>query len=305
MEAQTLENGDIRLATYTWKPEASPKAIVLILHGMQEYALRYDHFANFLSGNGYLVKAHDHRGHGRTAPSEEELGHFADSGGWTLCVEDILAHCRQIGTENPGVPLIIFGHSMGSFLVQELMIRNSDLFHAAVLSGSNGPPNTLAKVGRWIAKFERMRLGGRARSQLLANISLKEFNKKFQPVRTQHDWLSRDEALVDSYIADPLCGFLCSTQFWIDLLYGIKEFSKPIRQREIRKDLPVFIFSGARDPIGLDTHGVKQLIDAYSKAGLTSVEHIFYANGRHEMLNEINKEEVYADVLAFLEKVTG
>jgi alpha-beta hydrolase superfamily lysophospholipase len=152
-----------------------------------------------------------------------------------------------------------------------------------------------------LARLERLRLGERGKSNLLTGLSFDGFNKAFKPNRTKFDWLSRDQAEVDKYIADPRCGFACSASLWVDLLDTLGENAKPERQALIPKDLPVYVFSGSRDPVGANTKSLVQLLGAYRAAGLTNVKHKFYPEGRHEMLNETNRDEVTRDILAWLD----
>ena len=302
IDSGTLQSEGARLATYAWNGDGTPKAAVLLLHGMAEHAGRYDHFATHLAQNGFAVRAHDHRGHGGSVSDASPLGHLADRDGWNLAVEDAHAHAVAVSKEFPGIPLVLLGHSMGSLIAQEYLIRYGDTLSGAILSGTSGKPDLLASLGRLIARMEKLRLGRRGMSSLLEKISNDDFMKGFKPGRTTSDWLSRDHGQVDRYIADPLSGGLSSTQLWIDLLDGIARCSRSERQRLVPKDLPIFLFSGARDPVGQNTRGVRQLVEAYAAAGLSKVEYTFYPEGRHEMLNETNRDEVYEDVVRWLER---
>jgi alpha-beta hydrolase superfamily lysophospholipase len=204
--------------------------------------------------------------------------------------------------ENPNVPVVVMGHSMGSFFVQNLMFAHPEDLDAAVLSGTTGKPPAIAKIGIYVARLERKRVGARGTSGLLHEMGFGAFNKPFKPARTALDWLSRDPLEVDKYVADKRCGFVASTQLWIDLLGGLDFIAKPDNQRKIRKDLPVYIFSGARDPVGDMGKGPMSLIAAYRAAGLTNIEHKIYPDARHETLNETNRDDVVRDLLAFLER---
>ena len=217
-----MESDDGRMIyVYSWLPDDTPpRAVIHIAHGLAEHAGRYARLAEALTGAGYAVYANDHRGHGRTAHTDEDLGYFAGSDGWMRVVRDL---DQMIATErdmHPGLPCILMGHSMGSFLTQTIMYACGDSIDAAVLSGSNGKPGGLAALGRLIARAERLRLGKHGHSKLIANMSFGAFNKAFKPNRTDFDWLSRDPAEVDKYVADPLCGFEATVQLWIDLFDG-------------------------------------------------------------------------------------
>jgi alpha-beta hydrolase superfamily lysophospholipase len=298
-----------RLHVVRWEP-AEPKsvrAVMHIAHGMAEHCGRYQRLAEALTQAGFVVFANDHRGHGKTAqPSADanasELGHLADEGGWGAALGDLRALVRKEQAAYPGLPFVLFGHSMGSFMVQELLFDLSDVLAAAVLSGSNGKPTPIAAAGRLVARAEKLRLGARGHSKLLIGLSFDTFNKAFAPNRTAFDWLSRDEAEVDAYVADPHCGFPCSTATWIEVLDALGRIATPNLQRRIRKDLPIYIFSGARDAANGNTQGLVQLLGAYQRAGLREVSHRFYEGARHEVLNETNRDEVTRDLLSFLDR---
>lgn len=300
MQASTfmLEAPDgVSLLVHRWVPDTSPKAAVQIEHGLAEHAARYARLAEALCGAGYAVYADDHRGHGLTVKTPADLGFFASRGGWSACLGDVQRLGDRITDAHPGLPLVLMGHSLGSFMVQEFIGRHGAGLAGAVLSGTNGKPPAIAAIGALLARIERLRIGARGRSALLNAMLFGEFNKPFEPARTPFDWLSRDPAEVDKYIADPLCGFVPSVQLYIDMLDGVREASKASCQAGIPKNLPIYIFNGSRDPVA---GNVGQLLAAYKAAGLTNVSHKVYADGRHESLNEINREEVTRDLIAWL-----
>jgi alpha-beta hydrolase superfamily lysophospholipase len=299
----TLAAGDgTELFVYRWLPPAAPRAVVQIAHGLAEHAARYGRAAEALTAAGYAVYANDHRGHGRTAKTPADLGFFAARDGWHLCVDDLWQLHSRIAADHPGVPRVLMGHSMGSFLVQHFLGLHGEAPAAAVLSGSNGRPPPIAALGRLIARVERLRRGARGNSPLLDALGFAAFNKPFAPARTPFDWLSRDAAEVDRYVADPLCGFGPSVQLWVDLLDGLAEIARPALQARIPKRLPIYVFSGSRDPVG---GNLKQLLAAYAAAGLERVTARIYPEGRHEMLNETNRDEVTRDLIAWLDGVSG
>lgn len=298
-QSGTLNSQNHMLATYTWE-SASPKAVILIAHGMAEHAARYDRVARFLCEHRYTVRAHDHRGHGQSI-SDGDQGHLGDEGGWDLCINDLHQHIQTIQELYPDLPIVLFGHSMGSLMTQEYIIRHGDQLQGAILSGTSGPPDLLAKIGVYITALERVRIGKEGRSSLLNKLSFDGFNQRFKPCRTDFDWLSRDHAEVDQYVADPLCGFHCTTQFWLDLLCALREMSRRERKAQIPKNLALFLFSGAVDPVGKNTRGVRKLIETYQDCGLTNIHSIFYPGGRHEMLNETCRDQVHSDILTWLD----
>lgn len=298
----TADDG-AKLFVYRWLPDfGNGNAIIHIAHGLAEHAGRYERLAEALTDNGYLVFANDQRGHGRTAPSSEETGHFADSNGWERILKDIQQLCQFEKSQYPIHPLILFGHSMGSLVAQHLATQN--LFDAVALSGANGNVSALVHVGKLITRIERARLGKRGKSELLNNLSFDAFNKAFKPNRTSFDWLTRDEDEVDKYIADPMCGFLCSTQLWVDMLDAITEAAKPEFRARIPKQLPIYLFSGSRDSANQEGRGSTALAEYYRSIGLEKVSYRIFAEARHETLNETNREEVTEHLIDWLNAIT-
>jgi alpha-beta hydrolase superfamily lysophospholipase len=293
------------LFVYSWQPEQAARAVIHITHGLAEHAGRYARFAEALAARGFAVYAHDQRGHGRTARAPDELGFFAEKGGWRRVVSDAEEVLLDASRKHAGLPLVLFGHSMGSFVAQPVIARRGEMLSAAVLSGANGMRNPLAALGRLIARAERWRRGARASSPLLNRLAFGNFNRKFSPARTAFDWLSRDEAEVDKYVRDPLCGFDCSTQLWVDFLDAIADTLDPAHKRRVRPDLPLYIIAGGRDPVAASGRGAEALAAAYREAGLTDVACRVYPGARHELLNETNRDEVTGELLRWLEAALG
>lgn len=285
-----------------WDPDQGTpvRAVAHVVHGMAEHSGRYARLAEALTAAGFVVHAHDHRGHGHTA-APGDLGHLGDDG-WARAVGDLRRLLFEEMAEHRGVPFVLVAHSMGSFMAQEILFELSDRLAAAVLSGSNGKPTPIAAAGRIVARAERLRLGPRGHSPVLSKLSFEAFNQQFAPNRTPSDWLSRDAAEVDAYEADPLCGFPCSTTTWVELLDALSHIAIPARQRRIRKDLPIYIVSGAEDAASGNAAGVRQLAAAYRAAGLRDVTERIWPGARHEVFNETNRDEVTRDLLAFLER---
>jgi alpha-beta hydrolase superfamily lysophospholipase len=291
----------VRLLGRRWPPEGRVEAIVQIAHGLAEHGARYARLAGALNRAAYAVYAFDLRGHG-PACAPADLGHFADSEGWAKCVRDLWTFNRLIAAEHPGIPIVFLGHSMGSFLGQSFVADHADALAGVVFSGSNGAPPPVAAAGRLIARAERLRLGERGKSRLLNRMMFGDFNKPFRPARTEVDWLSRDPAEVDAYVADPLCGFPFTTQLAIDLLDALPGLLRRDKLARIRKDLPIYVFSGERDPVGAN---VKGLIGALEGAGFARLTTRIYPGARHETLNETNREEVTRDLIAWLDGAVG
>jgi alpha-beta hydrolase superfamily lysophospholipase len=298
-------NDGVVLFVYRWLPGAPPKAVVQIAHGLAEHAGRYTRLAKALTRAGYAVFAGDHRGHGRTARTAADLGFFGAQDGWHNCLNDLRHLNNHIAAEYPGVPIVLLGHSMGSFMAQQFISEHGETIAAVILAGSAGRPPAMARLARVVAQLERFRLGPRHTSPGLNALTFGAFNKHFAPARTDFDWLSRDEAEVDKYVADPLCAFPLSVQLTIDVLTATADMTSPSRQARIPKRLPIHIIAGSRDPVSADTKTLKQLLYAYESVSLERVTHRFYPDARHELFNEINREEVTRDVLAWLDGIIG
>ncbi|MGB8329037.1 MAG: lysophospholipase [Polyangiales bacterium] len=282
-----------------------PKAVVQVLHGMAEYGSRYARLAQALAAAGYTTYAHDHRGHGKSIPEGSPPGHIADNDSWNRIVEDAHGVNREIAKRHPGLPIIILGHSMGSFMLQQLLFEHPSDMAAAALSASNGKPPAIAVLGKLVARVERARVGKSNPSPILQRLTFGEYNKAFSPARTEFDWLSRDPDEVDKYIADPLLGFAVSTQAWLDLLNGLDRISNPSNVAKIPKSMPLYLFAGDKDAVGDFGKGMKRLYDAYKRAAIFDVRLKLYPGARHETLNEINRQEVTKDFIAWCDEVVA
>jgi alpha-beta hydrolase superfamily lysophospholipase len=268
---------------------------------MAEHAERYKDIAEVLTKAGYGVYANDHRGHGKTAGSSEETGHFADYNGWDLVVDDMYKFCTIIRKDNPGLPIYLIGVSMGSLLSRSFIIRYGDRLSGVILIGTNGDPGPLKYIGILVSKLEMKLKGKKARSPILDNLSFGNFNKTFTPNRTKFDWLSKNKANVDSYIKDPYCGFVCTSSFFYDLVTGVDSISKLENIKKMPKDLPVLFLSGEDDPVGNMTKGVIEVYNLFKKAGTKDLNYKFYPGVRHEILNDTAKEEVFRDIIEWLD----
>lgn len=305
METLTIPSphGGAELATYVWSID-SPKAVVQIAHGMAEHAQRYDRLAQALNAAGYAVVAHDHRGHGATASQPHEVGYFADRHGWDAAIGDIEAVGRYARDRYREVPYVLLGHSMGSFMAREAASRHSDDMDALVLSGTGGDPGILGTVGQRVASVEGRIRGRRHPSSLMDKLTFGDFNKKFKPNRTDFDWLSRDEDEVDAYVADPRCGNVFTSGFFADFLNGVNALSSDRNPARIRSDLPIYLLAGSDDPVGGEK-GVTAVRDQLRSVGLQDLTLRLYPQGRHEMFNEINRDEVTAELVDWLDTKVG
>jgi alpha-beta hydrolase superfamily lysophospholipase len=292
----------VALFVHRWEPDVQPpKAVVQIAHGMSEHSARYARVAAELTAAGYAVYAHDHRGHGKTAAAPGDYGYFADNDGWARVVGDLQLVRERIAQDHPNTPLFILGHSMGSLIVRSYLMKHAAGLAGAVISGTSAGAPWLSAFGVWLSSRLRRVHGPRGHSRLIQMLTVGGYNHRFRPTRTDSDWLSRDAVEVDKFVSDPMCAFPFTVQGWNDVFGGIVELERPNALANIPKSLPIYLFSGERDPVGNETRGVRTLIDAMQRAGLTDVTYKFYPGGRHEMLNEENRAEVQRDLVAWLD----
>ena len=277
-----------------------PKAVVLALHGMAEHRKRYEEFAQRLNNAGYSFYIHDHRGHGDTALKNNlPLGHFADEDGWYKILEDVRKH-RKLILNRQHSQFYLFGHSMGSFLARDYIMRYSDHFDGAILSGTGLVKNIELTLLKFLIYLEKLIRGKKKKSKIVEKIIFSSNNKEFEPVNTPHDWLSRDEKITKKYYEDERCGFSCTVQFYADFYKGMKELANKKNYKKLPQDYPLIFLSGAKDPVGGED--IVEVAHDYRNAGLKNVEYKLYDEGRHEMINEYNKDEFFEDVINWLKK---
>lgn len=279
-----------------WVPDGDVSGVIQVFHGLGEHRGRYQRFAAHATSHGYAVCAHDHRGHGAGA---EQLGHFADSNGWELLINDGLQVHEYLRGEYPQHPLSLLGHSMGSYIAQYFAMLHGDRLSALILSASTWPSLLRLVPGRLLATLESWRLGPRNCSPLLDQLSFGNFNNRFKPTRTEFDWLSRDEGEVDAYINDPLCGAASSCRLWLDLLGGLSFIASDAALLRVPSALPILITGGAEDPAGGD-RGLSQLAVHFAQTMHGRLKLKIYPGGRHEMLNETNRDEFLNDLISWV-----
>ncbi|MFX1391856.1 MAG: alpha/beta fold hydrolase [Promethearchaeota archaeon] len=302
------DQDDINIFVYKWEPETEPKAAVQILHGLAEHAKRYTRVAESLCKEGYICYADDHPGHGLTAGDLTEAtleGHAGVLGasGWRGVVNDIHQLSQIIKKENPNLPLFLIGHSWGAMLAQDYIQDWANEIKGCILSGTNGKVRSLVvKAGKILLKSEMKKLGPTEPSQKMYDMNFKTNNHDWDQEEgsTGFEWLSRDKVEVQKYIDDVWCGFIPPARLWLEFLYGFEKMYDPKNEAKIPKDLPVYFISGTECPIGNKTKYVQAIINRYKKNGIKDVTYKFYENARHEIFNEINKEEVYNDVINWL-----
>ena len=276
-----------------------PSAVIQIVHGMTEHSARYERFAVAAVGAGYAVVADDHRGHGLSA-APGRLGHVADADGWERVLTDLSTVFDAVRVSWPDAPVVMLGHSWGSFLVRLLAARRGADLAGMIVMGTGGDPGATGRAGVALGSLLCGLRGPAAPGKALHALVIGGFNRVFAPTRTEVDWLSRDEAEVDAYAADPLCGFVCSNAFFRDLAAGPHAAARSAVYRATPGDLPVLVVSGGRDPVGAGGRGPREVADAYRRAGVRDVALKLYPGARHEVLNEINRDEVTRDLLAWI-----
>lgn len=285
-----------------WLPKGRTRGVLQIVHGMAEHGGRYARFAEAAATLGFAVYAQDLPGHGRTARAPDELGHFADHNGWKLALQSIRCLQREAGERHAGTPAFMLGHSMGSFLLQDYLIRHAHDLAGAILSASTADTGPLRALGLTLLRAEALWAGVDHPSALAESLTFKGFNRRFRPNRTAFDWLSRDTAEVDRYVADPHCGFRCSTGLWIELLDAIGRLGDERRFARIPKRLPVLLVAGEADPVCDGAKGPRSLERRYRKAGLADITVRTYPEARHELLNELCRDQVTQDLLDWLQQ---
>ena len=294
---------------HRWLPDDrdSIKLVMILSHGMAEYAARYGRFASTLTSKGIALFAEDHRGHGETAALAEKegtgkFGYLSDKDGFLRVAEDIHEEILMLKKEFPDKKIVLFGHSFGSFVSQCVIEKYGQILDGCVLCGTAGPrPMTIAFakfVGLLVCAFG----GKKKESKLIDKLSFSPYNSKIKNPRTDFDWLSRDEAQVDAYIAHPWCGFTCTGEFYRDLFKGLSLIHKKSMMASVPASLPVLFIDGTADPVGNYSKTVSALAEIYKKNGVSDVEIKLYEGARHELLNETNGAEVEGDVLNWMEK---
>jgi alpha-beta hydrolase superfamily lysophospholipase len=294
----------IEIFVYKWAPtpDIPPNAVVQIAHGAAEHALRYKRVSRFLNAAGYIVYANDHRGHNRTAGTLEQAS-MAGPDGWNGIVKDVKQLTGIIKEENPGLPVFLFGHSMGSLIVQQYIQEWGKEIKGIILSGTFGVILGLEEIIKLVEQSAEGP-GADAPSDIFAAM-FASFNEPFAPAKTGFEWLSRDEIEVQKYVDDPWCGFPLTNAMVAGMLKGAREIWQEENEARIPKELPMFVISGDRDPVGGNTESITPLTIRYEGYGIKNIRHKFYANARHELLNEVNRDEVHRDILTWLDDQLG
>lgn len=295
-----LTHDGIETRIYHW-PVERPRCVIQIVHGMAEYAERYERVASFFNANGIAVVAHDHRGHGPQVSDRADLGFFAETNGWQKVIEDIEVVREHFSHSYPDIPWIMLGHSMGSFALRDAIARGNSALTPPSLAGAvvvgTGEWPRMADIGLALTRVIA-RLAPRSTGHLLNSLVFAGYNRGTEK-RTDFDWLCTDPEVVDAYCADPLCGFVPKNQFFADFLGALRRIDAPETFASTPPGLPILLVSGAEDPVG-GAEAVESVTAHYRDAGVRQVDSLVYAGKRHEILNETNADAVYQDIVDWI-----
>lgn len=297
-----LESEELDFYIHIWEEETvKTKGVFYLVHGSVEHSYRYQHFAEKLTKEGYIVVAPDLRGHGKTGEKAKSLGYFSDNPmGWELCVHDLKYIYDAIVAWYPELPIVIFGHSMGSYLVRCFLKEYPVAISGAILSGTGGFAKGIGDFGIWIAKLMMHIKGRRHKSSFLTNLVYGTLNSKITQIKTPFDFLSRDEEVVSKYIEDPLCGYVCTAEFIHEMVLGTRKSNQREMFQLRNSQLPMLIVSGEEDPVGdKNNKGILGVVASYKKY-MSSVTFKLYPNARHEVLNELDRERIMEDMIRWL-----
>lgn len=296
-------DGRTQIHGMEWLPEGRIKGVLQICHGMVEYIERYDEFAGYMASHGYYVVGHDHLGHGKSIVSEEDYGYFPENGGNGFVIGDIHKLRQMTMKKYPDVPYYMLGHSMGSFLLRQYLTMYGEGLAGAVIMGTGYQPQPVLLGGQMVCRLISGLKGWRFRSVLVNNMAFGSYNKRFEPSETKKDWITSDEEHRRRYVADPLCSFVFTVGAYYQMFEGMKVLNRKKSMEQIPKELPVFFVAGADDPVGNFGKNVRKIYEKYKAAGIRKVDLKLYPGDRHEILNETDRDVVYDDICAWLEKI--
>lgn len=287
-----------------WIPEKEkPVCILQIIHGMAEYIERYDEFARMLAERGILVVGEDHLGHGKSVTENGTYGYFCERDAATVVVRDSHRLKKMVQEQYPGVPYIILGHSMGSFILRNYLCRYGTGIQAAVIVGTGMQPKAVLGLAKAVLAVQKVFCGSKHPSELVNALAFGSYNKKISGARTPMDWLTKDDKIVDAYMADPMCGFTFTINGFQTLFELISRLHKKQNLEKMPKDLPVLFTAGDADPVGDYGEGVKRAYQSFIDIGMKNVKIKLYDNDRHELLNETDRKVVYEDIYQWIMSV--
>ncbi len=287
-----------------WVPGTEkPRCILQIIHGMAEYIERYDEFARFMAEKGILVTGEDHLGHGKSVGENGTYGYFCERDAATVVVRDSHRLKKMVQEQYPGVPYVILGHSMGSFILRNYLCRYGTGIQAAIIVGTGMQPKVLIMAGKAVAAVQKVFTGSKHPSNLLNALFFGTFNKRIPDEKTQMDWLTKEERIVDAYLEDPLCGFTFTVNGFQTLLELLNRLHKRENLEKMPRELPVLFVAGEEDPVGNYGKGVKKAYQSFLDIGMKNVKMKLYENDRHELLNEMDREQVYGELYSWMQSV--
>ena len=294
--------GSGRIHAKIWNCDGAPKGVIQIVHGIAEHVCRYDDFANFLVDHCYVVVAEDHMGHGESCGKNDVRGFF--HGGWSAAIKDTVKLLEITKSRFGDIPYILFGHSMGSFMVRTILADYTSLgISGCIICGTGWQSSTLLSVAIPVAKAISKFFGEQRPSKILHTMAFGAYNNHIEQRRTPNDWLSRDNKIVDQYEADPNCGFIPTAGLMRDMLCGIQYIQRDSTLKRMDIAMPCYFISGAEDPVGDYGAAVQRAVHAFKNTGMKNVTCKIYPLCRHEILNEINRQEVYEDTLAWIDNL--
>ncbi|MDD7267353.1 MAG: alpha/beta hydrolase [Lachnospiraceae bacterium] len=285
-----------------WIPNGGVRGIIQIVHGMQEHIKRYEEFAVLMAGQGFVVVGNDHLGHGRSMNQSDDRGYFAEKKSADILIRDMAYLMYLTKNDWPHRPYILLGHSMGSFLVRRMMVEYPNAADMVIVMGTGWQKPLLLKSGKLLTGLLVKIKGGHYRSRLVNNLGVGAYGKQIPAARTDCDWLTRDAAVVDAYLKDPLCHYIFTVGGYRALSDIIGWVQDKTHRNQGRPDLPVLLISGAADPVGGNGQGVRQTADHLRRTGFINVQTKLYEQARHEILNELNRREVYEDIAGWIEE---
>lgn len=293
----TMRDGtQVYVKKWSKSRDQKPKAIIQLSHGMVEHINRYHEVANFFAEHDFIVYGNDHRGHGNTGERQGLFGYLADQDGFVKVADDLYEITNHIKREYPEIKIFLFGHSMGSFLARNYIQKYSREIAGVILSGTGYYSTLITYAGKKIASL----LPPKEPSELMNFIAFSTYIKRIEQAKTAFDWLTGDDQIIQSYMDDPYCGYIPTARFFVDLMTGLEIIHNQKRNKNIRPDLPMLIISGDADPVGGYAKGIWKTAALYEKAGLENILVELFDDGRHEILNEINRDEVYHSVLKWI-----
>ncbi len=293
-------DGKTKLHAVRWVPEGKVVCILQIVHGMAEYIERYEELAQFLGEKGILVTGDDHLGHGKSVEPGGTYGYFCEQDPATVVVRDVHRLKKMTQEDYPGIPYVILGHSMGSFILRNYLFRYGTGIEGAIICGTGSQPQILVKFCKILAALQRMFLGDKHVAKLIDSLAFGSYNNRIPDVKTSSDWLCTDDQIVESYVKDELCGFTFTVNGFRTLFELLNRLNKMENVSRMPKDLPVYFIAGEMDPVGNYGKGVRKAYEDFKKAGMERISLKLYPEGRHELLNEKNKKQVYEEIYLWI-----